>query len=137
MEAVLFNDVRFHSVLPWGNASTRACLIKTLIKIVIAIALNIDLYSRWILLVCQCINIILAYLLLHNRWKYFYMSDKKVMVVTLLQEGAYLWLSILVTLVNAAELYTISYSLFAYTVISAVAFAFMLLVVFINGKDSH
>jgi len=71
-------------MLPWGNSSTRACLIKTVIKILIAIALNIEFYNKWIFLICQCANIVLVYLLLHQRWKFFYMSDKKVMVFTIL-----------------------------------------------------
>ena len=50
--ALLFNDVRFHSELPWGNASTKACLIKTIMKILIAIALHIEMYDQWVLLVC-------------------------------------------------------------------------------------
>ena len=137
IQSVLYNDIRFHCVLPWGNASTRADLIKSMIKILIAIALNIEFYNKWVLLVCQCGNIVLTYLLLHARWKFFYMSDKKVMVFTILLEGAYLWLSILVTLINAAELYTISYSLFAYIIISAIAFACLALVAFLNSKDSH
>lgn len=50
--ALIFNDVRFHSELPWGNASTKACLLKAVIKILIAIALHIEIYDRWALLVC-------------------------------------------------------------------------------------
>jgi len=100
--SLLFNDVRFHSELPWGTASTKAELLKTIIKILIAIALNIEMYDRWALLVCQCANVILVYLLLHSRWKYFYHTDRKVMIVTLVQEGLYLWLSFVVTLINAA-----------------------------------
>lgn len=50
--ALLYNDVRFHSELPWGNASTKAQLLKTVIKILIAIALHIEMYNRWALLVC-------------------------------------------------------------------------------------
>jgi len=135
--SLLFNDVRFHNELPWGSASTKAELIKTLVKILIAIALNIEMYNRWALLVCQCANVILVYLLLHSRWKYFYHSDRKVMIVTLLIEGAYLWLSFIVTLVNAAQLETLSYSLFSYIIISALAFAILVLTAFLNAKDSH
>lgn len=137
VQAVLFNDVRFHCVLPWGNASTRACLIKTILKILIAIALNIDFYNKWVFLIFQCANIALLYLLLHARWRYFYMHDRKVMVATILQEAAFLWLSILSTVMNAAELYTISGSLLAYMIISAVVFAVLVLIAFLNSKDSH
>jgi hypothetical protein len=82
--ALLFNDIRFHSMLPWANASTRACLIKTILKVLIAIALHIEMYDQYALLVCQCANVLLVYLLIHNRWKYFYMADRKVMIVTVL-----------------------------------------------------
>ena len=81
--SLLFNDVRFHSELPWGSASTKAELIKTVIKILIAIALNIEMINKWALLVCQCGNVVLVYLLLHSRWKFFYHSDRKVMIVTI------------------------------------------------------
>jgi len=100
--SILYNDIRFHSQLPWGSASTKAELIKTLIKILIAIALNIEMYDRWALLVCQCANVILVYLLLHSRWKFFYHSDRKVLISTVILEAAYLWLSFAVTLINAA-----------------------------------
>ena len=65
------------------------------------------------------------------------MSDRKVIVVTVLQQGAFLWLSFLVTLVNAEQLETLSYSLFAYLIISALAFALLVLTAFLNSKDSH
>jgi len=52
MFSLLFNDIRFHSQLPWGTASTKAEIIKTLIKFLIAIALNIEMYNKWALLVC-------------------------------------------------------------------------------------
>jgi hypothetical protein len=38
---------------------------------------------------------------------------------------------------NAAELYTISGSLLAYMVISAIVFAALVLIAFMNSKDSH
>lgn len=135
--SLLFNDIRFHSELPWGTASTKAELIKTLVKFLIAIALNIEMYDKWALLVCQCANVILVYLLVHSRWKYFYHSDRKVMIVTVFLEGAYLWLSFLVTLINGAQLETLSYSLFVYIIISSVAFALLVLTAFLNTKDSH
>lgn len=135
--SILYNDIRFHSELPWGSASTKAELIKTLIKILIAIALNIEMYDRWALLVCQCANVILVYLLIHSRWKYFYHSDRKVLISTVILEAAYLWLSFAVTLINAAQLITLSYSLFVYIIISALAFAILILVAFLNSKDSH
>ena len=137
ISSLLFNDVRFHSELPWGSASTKAELIKTVIKILIAVALNIEMYDSWALLVCQCANVVLVYLLLHSRWKFFFHSDRKVMFVTIVQEGAYLWLSFVVTLINAAELLTLSYSLFSYLIISALAFAALALTAFLNSKDSH
>lgn len=40
-------------------------------------------------------------------------------------------------MVNAAQLETLSYSLFAYLIISAVAFALLVLTAFLNSKDSH
>lgn len=135
--SLLFNDVRFHSQLPWGSAATKGELLKTLVKLLIAIALNIELYDRWALLVCQCANVILVYLLIHSRWKYFYFCDRKVMIVTIVQESAYLWLSFVVTLINAAQLETLSYSLFSYLIISAIAFALLILTAFLNSKDSH
>jgi hypothetical protein len=135
--SILFNDIRFHSQLPWGSASTKAELIKTLIKVLIAIALNIEMYDRWALLVCQCANVVLVYLLIHSRWKYFYHSDRKVLISTVILEAAYLWLSFAVTLINAAQLITLSYSLFVYMIISALAFAILILVAFLNSKDSH
>lgn len=100
--SLLYNDIRFHSQLPWGSASTKAELIKTIIKILIAIALNIEMYDRWALLVCQCANIILVYLLIHSRWKFFYHSDRRVLIATVVLEAAYLWLSFAVTLINGA-----------------------------------
>jgi len=135
--SLLFNDIRFHSQLPWGSASTKAELIKTIIKILIAITLNIEMYDRWALLVCQCANIILVYLLIHSRWKYFYHSDRKVLISTVILESAYLWLSIAVTLINGALLNTLSFSLFVYLIISAIAFSILILVAFLNSKDSH
>jgi hypothetical protein len=135
--SLLFNDIRFHSQLPWGSASTKAELVKTLIKFLIAIALNIEMYNRWALLVCQCANIVLVYVLVHSRWKYFYCTDRKVMITTIFLESAYLWLSIVVTLVNAAQLETLSYSLFVYILISSIAFALLILTGFLNAKDSH
>jgi hypothetical protein len=77
-------------------------VLKTLVKFLIAIALNIEMYNKWALLVCQCGNVILVYVLVHSRWKFFYHSDRKVMIVTVLLEGAYLWLSFVVTLINGA-----------------------------------
>lgn len=65
------------------------------------------------------------------------MSDRKVMIFTILQEGGYLWLSIISTVMNAAELYTISYSLFVYMIISAIVFALLILLAYLNSKDSH
>ncbi len=50
--SLLYNDIRFHSQLPWGTASTKAELLKTLIKFLISIALNIEMYDKWALLVC-------------------------------------------------------------------------------------
>jgi len=70
--SLLYNDIRFHSKVSWGSTSTKAELIKTVIKILIAVALNIEMFNKWALLVCQCGNIILVYLLLHSRWKYCY-----------------------------------------------------------------
>jgi hypothetical protein len=52
MFSLLFNDIRFHSELPWGTASTKAEFVKTIVKFLIAIALNIEMYDRWALLVC-------------------------------------------------------------------------------------
>ena len=59
------------------------------------------------------------------------------MIVTLLYEGSYFWLSIVVTLINVASLITISYSLFIYLLISAVAFGFLVLTTILNSKDSN
>jgi hypothetical protein len=42
-----------------------------------------------------------------------------------------------VTLINAAQLETLSYSLFSYMIISALAFALLVLTAFLNSKDSH
>lgn len=65
------------------------------------------------------------------------MSDRKVMIVTIFSEGAYLWLSFLVTMINAAKLDSLAYSLFAYMIISTLAFALLVLTAFLNSKDSH
>ncbi|CDW76577.1 pas domain s-box family protein [Stylonychia lemnae] len=132
--SLMLMDGRAISSLAWGCSLNRAEFIKTLQKILIVLSVNADIYSNWILLIFQIAMMILSLMVLHQRNKYFYFSNRKVYIATIIQESAILWLS-MITLIISCILIEFSVGCFLYIMASTLLFVGLSVVYFLR-KDS-
>ena len=99
------------------------------------LGINLNYYSDWAFMVFQIITIVLAFMILQERYKHSYHSDRLVMIGTIIQEASFLWLS-LCTFILTLILPDLVLSTFVYLIVSAMIFDLLMVLIFLYKNSS-